>query len=75
MSKYNSVLAWKLSATLFFNSALITFTIQVIRLRNFYGIGGIITAQSNFFLTNLILSPILDFFDVGFIIKTLMRKF
>jgi hypothetical protein len=56
-SKFNTAFAQKLATSLFVNTALITFIVEIIGEKNFWGPGGFIYTESWVFIWNAIIPP------------------
>jgi hypothetical protein len=68
-SKFNITFGKKLAIALFLNSAVITYVVEILGFKNYYGPGGFIYTESQVFITNAIVPPLVWLTDPWTIIK------
>lgn len=73
-TKFNISFANKLSLALFLNSAMITYFVEILGEKNYYGPGGFIYTETFVFIWNAIIPPMVWLIDPWTLIKDYKRN-
>lgn len=74
ITEYNVSLAQKLSIVQFINTALITFAITFVVIKNYFGSGGLILTQFLVFILNFLVPTLKSIINPFYILKTFFRN-
>ena len=74
LTESNISFGFYLAFSLFFNSGIISFVVEVLMLNNLFSIGGLIYGEWYLFILNAIIPPTTFFIDPWYICKNIYRN-
>ena len=74
VTKFQMSFAYKYSVALFLNAAMISYTVDIIILKNVYGEGGFLFNESIIFILNAFFPPLIWLLDPWFNLKKLWLR-